>query len=154
MVELRKITKENFEKVIRLSVAENQIPFVASNVYSLAQAGIYRETAYPFAIYTDDILVGFIMMGYYEKECQYTLWRFMIDEKYQNKGYGKSALKLAVNYMIDNFKVKELGTGTHCKNFVAKKLYKSLGFKETDEIDGDQIGMKLLIKDFVFNQQL
>lgn len=151
MVELKRISKENFEEVIRLSVAEDQIPFVASNVYSLAQAGVYHETAYPFAIYANDILVGFIMMGYYEKECQYTLWRFMIDRKYQNKGYGKSALKLAVKYMIDNFKVNELGTGTHCKNFVAQKLYKSIGFKETGETDGDQIGMKLLIKDFIFD---
>lgn len=151
MVELRKVTQENFEEVISLSVVENQASFVASNVYSLAQAGVYRETAFPFAIYANDNLVGFIMMGYYEKESQYTLWRFMIDKKYQGKGYGKPALKLAVNYMIDNFEVKELGTGTHCENFVAQKLYESIGFKETGEIDGDQIGMKLLIKDFVTN---
>lgn len=149
MVELRKVTKENFEEVIRLSVADNQVTFVASNIYSLAQAGVYRETAFPFAIYADDNLVGFIMMGYYEKESQYTLWRFMIDKKYQGRGYGKLALKLAVNYMICNFQVKELGTGTHCENFVAQNLYKSIGFKETGEIDGDEIGMKLLIKDFV-----
>lgn len=151
MVELRKVTKENFEEVIRLSVAENQALFVASNVYSLAQAGIYHETAFPFAVYADDSLVGFIMMGYYEKERQYTLWRFMIDIKYQGKGYGKAALKLAVNYMVNNFEVKELGTGVHCENFVAQNLYKSIGFKETGKIDGDQIGMKLLIKDFVTN---
>lgn len=151
MVELREVTKENFEELIRLSVAENQASFVASNVYSLAQAGVYHETSFPFAIYADDNLVGFIMMGYYEKENQYTLWRFMIDKKYQGKGYGKSALKLAVNYMISNFGIKELGTGTHCENFVAQSLYKSIGFKETGEIDGDQIGMKLLIKDFVAN---
>lgn len=151
MVELRKITKENFEEVIRLDLAESQKSFVASNVYSLAQAGIYSETSYPFAIYADENLIGFIMMGYYEKEGHYTLWRFMIDKKYQGKGYGRSALKLAIEYMIDNFNVKELGTGTHCENFVAQNLYRSLGFKETGEIDGDQIGMKLLIEDFTSN---
>ena len=32
MVELRKVTKENFEEVIRLSVAENQASFVAQNI--------------------------------------------------------------------------------------------------------------------------
>lgn len=149
MVELRKVTKENFEEVIRLNVNENQVSYVATNIYSLAQAGVYHETAYPFAIYADEILVGFVMMGYYEREQQYTLWRFMIDKKYQGKGYGKIALKLAINYMIDNFNVTELGTGTHVKNFVAQNLYKSVGFKETEEVDGDQIGMKLVIKDFV-----
>lgn len=152
MVELREVTKENFEELIRLNVAENQASFVASNIYSLAQAGVYHKTSFPFAIYAEENLVGFIMMGYYEKESQYTLWRFMIDKKYQGKGYGKSALNHAVNYMIHNFGIKELGTGAHCDNFVAQNLYKSIGFKETGEIDGDQIGMKLLIKDFVSNQ--
>lgn len=149
MLELRKVTKENFEEVITLSVTENQASFVPSNVYSLAQAGVYHETSFPFAIYAEDNLVGFIMMGYYEKESQYTLWRFMIDKNHQGKGYGKSALKLAVNYMICHFGIKELGTGAHCQNFVAQNLYKSIGFEETGEIDGTQIGMKLLIKDFI-----
>ena len=151
MVGLRKVAEENFEELIRLSVAENQASFVASNVYSLAQAYVYHKTLFPFAVYADDNLIGFIMMGYYEKENQCTLCRFMIDKKYQGKGYGKSALKLAVNYMIYNFGIKELGTETHCKNFVAQSLYKSIGFQETGEIDGEQIGMKLLIKDFVTN---
>lgn len=151
MVELREITKENFEDVIGLNVDKNQASFVASNMYSLAQAGVYRDTAFPFAIYANDDLIGFVMMGYYEKDKHYTLWRFMIDKKYQGKGYGKLALILAVNYMIKHYKVTELGTGTHCKNLIAQKLYKSIGFKETGEIDGDQIGMKLLIKDFIKN---
>ncbi len=151
MVELREVTKENFEEIIRLSVAENQIPFVASNVYSLAQAGIYRDTAFPFAIYTENNLVGFVMMGYYEKKKHYALWRFMIDKNHQGKGYGKSALKLAVNHMINCYNITELGTGTHRDNIIAQKLYKSIGFNETGEIDGNQIGMKLMIKDFVSN---
>lgn len=151
MVELRKVTKENLEELIRLRVAEDQASFVASNIYSIAQAYVYYKTFFPFAIYAEDHLVGFIMMGYYEKENQYTLLRLMIDEKYQGKGYGKSALKLAINDMICNFGIKELETETNCKNFVAQNLYKSIGFKETGEIRGDQICMKLMIKDFVAN---
>ncbi|MDE6621419.1 MAG: GNAT family N-acetyltransferase [Lachnospiraceae bacterium] len=42
-------------------------------------------------------MVGFIMLGYYEVEGYYTLWKFMIDEKYQNKGYGKRALRLGID---------------------------------------------------------
>ena len=29
----------------------------------------------------------------------YNLWRLMIDEKYQNKGYGKEAVKLALEFI-------------------------------------------------------
>ncbi len=81
---------------LNLNVSEAQNAFVASNMFSLAQAWVYYETAYPFAIYSDDIMVGFIMLGYYEKKSIYNIWRFMIDEKYQRKGYGKATLLLAV----------------------------------------------------------
>lgn len=29
----------------------------------------------------------------------YYIWRFMIDKKYQKRGYGKEALKLAINFI-------------------------------------------------------
>ena len=56
MVELREMTKENFEESLHLKIAESQKAFVSSTVHSLAQA-----------------------WG------NYTLWKLMIDEKYQNK---------------------------------------------------------------------
>jgi len=68
MVELRAITKDNLEDVIRLTVVEHQKAFVSSTAHSLAQAYIYRNTAFPFTIYANDTLVGFIMLGYYEEK--------------------------------------------------------------------------------------
>ena len=147
MVELKKITKDNFEACLNLKVADNQARFVASNIYSLAQAWVYQNTAFPFAIYADNILVGFIMMGYYEVKNNYTIWRFMIDEKYQNKGYGKKSLRLAINYLVENFKVNEVLLSVEPNNHIAKNLYTSLGFNETGELEGSEIEMKLVIND-------
>lgn len=145
MVELKEITKDNYEDVIKLKVAENQEDYVSTNIYSLAQAYIYNKTAFPFAIYSDDILVGFIMLGYYEIKNQYTLWKFMIDKNHQNKGYGKKALELAINYLINTFSIKAVFTGVAVQNTIAKMLYASLGFKETGESDDFQLEMKLEI---------
>ena len=64
MVQLREITKDNLDDVVKLEVSESQEGFVASTTYALAQAWVYKETAFPFAIYADDVLVGFIMLGY------------------------------------------------------------------------------------------
>ena len=50
MVTLREITKENYEECLHLNIAESQKRFVSSNVHSLAQAWIYYDTAYPFAV--------------------------------------------------------------------------------------------------------
>ena len=145
MVELREITKENYEECLHLNVADSQKDFVSSTVHSLAQAWIYYDTAFPFAIYADGIMVGFIMLGYYEAEEYYTLWKFMIDEKYQNKGYGKKALKLGIDYLVNCFKVKEVYTAYYATNRIARDLYASIGFCETGEIVGNEIGMKLIV---------
>ena len=150
MVELREITRENYEECLNLKIADDQKNFVSSNVHSLAQAWIYYETAFPFAVYADNIMVGFIMLGYYETKSYYTLWKFMIDEKYQNKGYGKKALKLGIDYLVDCFKVKEIYTAYYSTNHIARNLYASFGFRETGEVEGSEVGMRLNIDDLCY----
>lgn len=145
MVELRKITKDNLEDVLNLKVSENQQAFVSSTASSLAQAYVYRETAFPFAIYADNTLVGFIMLGYYEARKQYTLWKFLIDKNHQNKGYGREALKQGILYLKDRFGAREIYTGVALGNESAKYLYSSIGFKETGLIEDNMEEMKIVI---------
>lgn len=142
MVELKAITKDNFEDVISLKVSEHQQAFVSSTAHSLAQAYVYRDTAFPFAIYADDTLVGFIMLGFYEEKKQYTLWKFLIDNKYQNHGYGKEALKMGIEYLITTFDAKEIYVGVSSENDIAKQLYSSVGFKQTGLIENNTEEMK------------
>ena len=142
MVELRTITKDNIEDVLKLDVFEYQRVFVSSTAHSLAQAYVHRDTAFPFAIYADDTLVGFIMLGFYETKKQYTLWKFLIDKDYQNKGYGKEALKKGITYLVDTFGAKEIYVGVSTGNDTAKKLYSSIGFKKTGVIENNTEEMK------------
>lgn len=142
MVELREITKDNFEEVMKLRVSEDQEGFVSSIAYSLAQAWVYKETAFPFAIYADEVPVGFVMLGYYKSRNQYTLWKFLIDKYYQNRGYGKEALRLAIKYLVETFGVSEIYTGVALGNVVAKNLYNSIGFVETGVIEDNMEEMR------------
>ena len=146
MVELREIIQENFEECLKLRVAEHQKTFVSSTVHSLAQAWVSRDTAYPFAIYADDTMVGFLMLGYYERKDQYTLWKFLIDERYQKRGYGREALRLAVQFLADRFHVKEVYTAYISSNCVARDLYASFGFRETGEVEDNQVEMKFILE--------
>lgn len=143
MVELRQISKENIEDIVALQIHESQESYVASTAHSLDKAYVYSECAYPFAIYDDDTLVGFIMMGYYEVRNQYTLWEFLIDKKYQNKGYGRQALLLGIDYVIKQFGAKEIYTGVLVGNEVAKKLYCSVGFESTGVEENNMEELKL-----------
>lgn len=144
MVELRAIAKDNLEDVIRLNVAEHQKTFVSSTAHSLAQAYVYRDTAFPFAVYADETLVGFIMLGFYEEKKQYTLWKLLIDKKYQNQGYGKGAVQKGITYLTDTFGAKEIYVGVSSGNDRAKRLYASTGFKATGLIENNMEEMRYI----------
>ena len=144
-VQLKPVTKENLDAVLALRVEEGQEGYVSSTAESLAQAYVYADTAYPFGIYDGDELVGFIMMGYYEAKQYYTLWKFMIDRRFQNKGYGRQALKLGLDFVKDRFGAKEIYTGVTPGNTVAKRLYESVGFRDTGLLELGMEEMKLTV---------
>ena len=85
-VHLVPITKDNIDEVLALRVREDQKNYVSSTAESLEQAYVYAENAFPFAVYDDEIVVGFIMMGFYEVKHYYTLWKLMIDFGKMNAG--------------------------------------------------------------------
>ena len=145
MIKLEPVTKENLDDVLALRVAEAQKGFVSTNAESLAQAYVYSETAWPFAVYDDETLVGFIMMGYYEAKHYYTLWKFMIDQRYQNKGYGRKALELGLAFIREKFHPEEIYTGVAPGNSVAKGLYESVGFADTGLLE---FGMEEMCKKY------
>ena len=109
IIKLVPIDKSNKDAVLGLSVREDQ-PFVASNEVSLRQAEEtnkeYPGVARPFAIYADDLLVGFCMFAFNPEEededDRYWLWRFMIDRNEQGKGYGQAALQEIIRYFKEN----------------------------------------------------
>lgn len=144
MVELKEITRDNLEDILRLKISEHQEAFVSSAAHSLAQAYVYRETAFPFTVYADNALVGFIMLGYYEARNQYTLWKFLIDEEHQNQGYGREALKQGITYLKDKFGAKEIYTGVAIGNEVAKHLYNSVGFRATGVVEDNMEEMRYI----------
>ena len=131
MIQLKPVTGDNLEDVLALKVYENQEDFVSTTAESLAQAYVYAKTAFPFAVCCGQDVVGFIMMGYYEEKRYYTLWKLLIDRKYQGRGYGRKALELGVAFLKEKFRVSEVYTGVLPENRAAKDLYRSAGFTET-----------------------
>ena len=144
-VHLEPITKENIEEVLALHVRKDQRNYVSSTAESLAQAYVYSENAFPFAVYDDAVVVGFIMMGYYEAKKYYTLWKLLIDNRYQGKGYGREALKLGVAFLKERFDLREIYTGVVPENSVAQSLYQSLGFEKTGLEEFGMEEMKMVL---------
>lgn len=154
MVHLEELNKYNVWDVIELTVKKEQESFIAGNEWSLVHAYVGNKTegaVYPFGIFDDDKAVGFLMIAYdYGEVCNdpdapeisqknYFLWRLMIDGEEQGKGYGKKAVKLALEFV----KTFPHGKADYCwlcydkNNEVARKLYLSMGFQEIGEQDDD-----------------
>ena len=154
MLRIEEVNGKNVWDLLKLRVSDEQKTFVASNDTSIIEA--YTSItgngyAFPFGIYDEDVPVGFLMIGfdvddYWEDapaiaKNNYNLWRLMIDKAYQGRGYGKEAVRLALDFI----KTLPCGSAEYCwlsyepENEVARKLYNSFGFNETGDMDGEEM---------------
>ena len=154
MFKLKKINRKNVGEILKLEVFDNQKRFVAPNNISIIEAYLAiteNNDVFTFGIYNDDAPVGFLMIGFDVNsddegapkiaKGNYNIWRFMIDKKFQGKGFGKKAMNLALEFV----NTCPWGTANYCwlsyesDNDIARQLYQSVGFVETDEKDGEEI---------------
>ena len=154
MVELRKVDAKNIWEIVKLSVREDQMPFVASNTVSILEAYVSvtaGQVALPFGIYEGGLPVGFLMLSYDWRDEEekppavsagnYCIWRFMIDRHSQGRGLGRQALAAALDYMEES---RPCGDAEACwlsyepENTVARALYYAAGFRENGEKCGDE----------------
>lgn len=154
-IHLEKVTWDNYGKLLKLRVSKDQENFVATNRTSLIHAFLESSSGtpvYAFAVYNGKTVVGFMMLMYgndwsgYEREDwlnseeykrfngkpYYYIWRFMIDKKYQKRGYGRETFKQTLDFI----KTKPAGEAEYVilsyepSNEVGKRLYSSFGFEE------------------------
>ncbi len=105
-VSLREITDVNRAEVERLSVTADQRSYVTSVSQSLVDAA-ENPNARPWywAVYSGEALVGFVMIadGGPDESTEYVgtyfLWRLLIDQRWQRRGFGRATLDLVVDYI-------------------------------------------------------
>ncbi|KFN01131.1 GNAT family N-acetyltransferase [Bacillus clarus] len=145
-IHLKLATRENWEEALKLQVEEKQMKFVPTVAVSLAKVYIKPDGAnieyVPFVIYDNNLMVGFIMHAF-EANTKDMYWinGFIIDKKYQGKGYGKAALNEMINWIQNKFKeCQEIRLTVHEDNIHAKRLYENYGFKELGHVyNGEQV---------------
>ncbi len=144
MLSFREVNRKNLWEVLRLSVAEGQKHFVAPNSVSLAQAKVQPECV-PLAVYDGERPIGFAMYGLDYEEREYWIYRLMIDEKYQSRGYGRRGMEMLIE------KIKQEAAPDHHVLFLSfepdnewgRKLYTSLGFVDDNRMDHGEVVFRL-----------
>ncbi len=146
-VELRPVTADNFDDLVRLSVRDDQQGLVTPNLYSLAQARVYPDWQ-PMGIYADGTPVGFIMWGIAPDLSGPEWWiiRLMIAAGQQGRGYGRAAMLEALE-RLRCAGAEAVYISFEPENAVAETLYRSLGFQDTGRIADGEIVYRLSLKE-------
>ena len=79
-------------------------------------------------------LIGFILVRKYLDNA-FFLWDYAIDHKYQNSGYGFTALCKFISFMQKGYNMNTMTTTYIYGNGHTKHIYEKIGFIQTDVVD-------------------
>ncbi len=139
MIRVKAVDAQNILDVCKLKTSQDSIGmtmkgYSCCNAISIAETK-YHSEMYPNAIYNNDVLIGFFLYKRTENHPETaTICRFMIDDRFRQKGLKEKALE----YILRGFKiqgVKNVVFIINNANEKAKDLYLSFGFHFTGEID-------------------
>ncbi|MGF1845358.1 GNAT family N-acetyltransferase [Vibrio clamense] len=142
-LELRNIDETNFYEIFQLQVAQHQLNHVDSNAISLAEANFM---SFPWfkGIYSDNNPIGFVLVNADTVSSKFELWRFMLDESQQSKGYGRLAIDLLKSALVNEFEVSALYTSVVSSPESPQGFYENCGFVSTGNlVEGREIELSL-----------
>ena len=142
LVKIKSLTteKELIYAAYECQLTEEQKEMVSPLWFIIGRAYLNKDNYFPCIIYTlDDKPIGFISFSTWIGNDEAYSWTYFIDLKYQGKGYGKSAAELAINILKTANQNKSIKLATEKNNTKAHKLYSSLGFSKSSEMDGNDI---------------
>ena len=148
MVSLQPITDANREAVEALAVTPVQRRFVISVRDSMLEAAQEPGAQALFwAIYDDDVPVGIVMIADEVNGPDYIpqfLWKLLIDERYQRRGFGTATLDLIVEFFRTRG-ARALTTSAGQGEGSPITFYERYGFVRTGELYGNEIMLRLEI---------
>ena len=139
MIRLIDIDETNFFAARALSLREDQRRFLDSPLGILARGYAYRnERARVLAVADEGAVVGLLLVKDMDEEpACYDLQQFLIDSRFQGKGYGKAALGLLLDLLRSEGKYADVEVCVHRDNAAALALFFGVGFRDTGYVDPD-----------------
>ena len=139
MLRLTEVTEGNWLEAASLSVKEEQKGFVAPAIGILARGYVYRDcNAKIYVIENDSIIVGMALIREFDDEpLGYDLQQFMIDRRYQGRGYGSHALGLILDELRGEGHYDHVELCVKKDDTAAVRLYEKHGFTDSGYVDED-----------------
>jgi histidinol dehydrogenase len=148
--DVRPVTDDNVDDLIKLKTTTEQEKFVASVSKSLAQASV-RPAGRPLGLYANGQPVGFLLLwdarrdpDPAERADQLYLWRLSIDARFQRQGHGQAAMR----WLIDE--ARRIGVASvglsHVPENPVGAFYEKFGFAYTGTVKEGEHEMVLTLK--------
>jgi GNAT superfamily N-acetyltransferase len=138
MVTLRPLDDTNREAIEALRISPAQERFVSTVTDSLLEAAEEPGgRAITWGVFEDETPVGFVMISDEVDGPEYIphyLWKLLIDERYQRRGFGTATLDLIVEYFRAKGDVEELWTSAGEGEGGPIPFYERYGFERTGRI--------------------
>ena len=139
MVRMIPVTEGNWMEIASLAVKEHQKSFVAPAIGILARGYVYRGCNAKFYAFEEDgAIVGTALVREFTDEpLGYDLQQFLIDQQYQNKGYGSQALQCILDELRKEGRYDHVELCVKKADTEAIRLYEKHGFIDSGYIDED-----------------
>ena len=139
MLRLTDVTEQNWLEIRGLSVANDQRGFLDSAVGILARGYVYRGCrARVIGIADDDTMIGVALVRDLDEEpACYDLQQFMIDRRWQGRGFGTAALRLLLSELAQERKYSCAEVCVKKDDDAALRVYEKVGFVDAGYVDED-----------------
>ena len=137
MLRMTGITEENWTGAASLSVREDQKGYLASAVGILARGYVYRDLRGRVILFEDGgVPVGLALVrDFSEEPLGYDLQQFMIDRRYQGRGYGSLALAMLLEDLGNEGRYDRVEVCVKRENAAALRLFRKHGFRDSGYVD-------------------
>lgn len=137
MIKLLDVNEQNWMDIAALSVSEDQKRFLARPIGIIARGYVYRScNARVIAISHEEQIIGVALVRDMDEEpACYDLQQFMIDRRFQNKGYGTEALRLILSQLCHEGRYDNVEVCVNRENRQALRVYEKAGFTDTGYVD-------------------
>jgi diamine N-acetyltransferase len=138
-ITLRPVDRDNWRAVVALHITPAQQATV-SEVSHLLLLCHYEEMWHPLAVYREEEVIGCLIWGIDPADGSCWLRGVRIDQRWQGQGYGRAAVQAALDLLAAAQGCRHFVLAYKPANTVARHLYQTLGFVETDErMDGEVV---------------
>jgi len=137
MIQLVPITEDNWLEAAALRLSEEQQRFLDRPIGILARGYVYREqNARVFGVAEDGQLIGLALVKDMDEEpACYDLQQFMVDGRFQNRGFGSEALAQILSLLASEGRYGYVEVCVNREDAPALHVYEKAGFVDTGYVD-------------------